>query len=72
VLFNLVQAKVLRRGRFPSKQDLTAKLLAYIERFNQERTPQPDPNALFLSLLSRAVSKSGQREGRRLRRSTRM
>ncbi len=37
VLFNLVQAKVLRRGRFPSKQDLTAKLLAYIEHFNQEK-----------------------------------
>jgi len=37
VLFNLVQAKVIRRGRFPSKQDLTAKLLAYIEHFNQER-----------------------------------
>jgi transposase len=37
VLFNLVQAKVLRRGRFPSKQDLTSKLLAYIERFNQEK-----------------------------------
>ena len=37
VLFSLVQAKVIRRGRFPSKQDLTAKLLAYIERFNQEK-----------------------------------
>jgi transposase len=37
VLFSLVQAKVIRRGRFPSKQDLTSKLLAYIERFNQER-----------------------------------
>ena len=37
VPFNLVQAKVIRRGRFPSKQDLTAKLLAYIERFNQEK-----------------------------------
>lgn len=37
VLFNLVQAKVIRRGRFPSKQDLTAKLLAYIERFNREK-----------------------------------
>ena len=36
VLFNLVQAKVLRRGRFPSKQDLVAKLIAYIEQFNQE------------------------------------
>jgi hypothetical protein len=32
-----VQAKVIRRGRFPSKQDLTAKLLAYIEHFNQEK-----------------------------------
>jgi len=31
-----VQAKVLRRGRFPSKRDLVAKLLAYIEQFNQE------------------------------------
>jgi len=37
VLFNLVQAKVIRRGRFPSKQDLTAKLLACIERFSQEK-----------------------------------
>jgi transposase len=36
VLFNLVQAKVLRRGRFPSKQDLITKLLAYIDQFNQE------------------------------------
>jgi len=31
-----VQAKVLRRGRFPSKRDLVAKLLAYIEQYNQE------------------------------------
>jgi transposase len=37
VLFNLMQAKVIRRGRFPSKQDLTAKLLAYIEHFNQQK-----------------------------------
>ena len=37
VLFNLVQAKVLRRGRFPSKQDLVAKLIEFIELFNQER-----------------------------------
>jgi transposase len=36
VLFNLVQAKVLRRGRFPSKRDLVAKLIEYIEQFNQE------------------------------------
>jgi hypothetical protein len=37
VLFSLVQAKVIRRGRFPSKQGLTAQLLAYIERFNQQK-----------------------------------
>jgi hypothetical protein len=36
VLFNLVQAKVLRRRRFPSKQTLVAKLLEYIEQFNED------------------------------------
>jgi len=36
VLFNLVQAKVLRRGTFPSKQALVRKLLEYIEQFNAE------------------------------------
>ena len=36
VLFNLVQAKVLRRGTFPSKQALVHKLLEYIEQFNKE------------------------------------
>ena len=36
VLFNLVQAKVLRRARFPSKRDLVAKPIEYIEQFNQE------------------------------------
>ena len=36
VLFNLVQAKVLRRGIFPSKKDLVRKLLAYIDHFNAE------------------------------------
>ena len=36
VLFNLVQAKVLRRGTFPSKQTLVRKLLEYIEQFNTE------------------------------------
>jgi hypothetical protein len=30
VLFNLVQVRVIRRGKFPSKQDLAAKLLANI------------------------------------------
>jgi len=36
VLFNLVQAKVLRRGRFPTKQTLVTKLLEYIKQFNEE------------------------------------
>ena len=36
VLFNLVQAKVLRRGTFPSKQTLVQKLLEYIDQFNNE------------------------------------
>jgi len=36
VLFNLVQAKVLRRGVFPSKEDLVQKLLAYIDHFNEQ------------------------------------
>lgn len=36
VLFNLLQAKVLRRGRFPSKRDLVTKVMAYIEQFNRD------------------------------------
>ena len=36
VFFNLLQAKALRRGVFPSKADLVQAVLAYIERFNQE------------------------------------
>lgn len=39
VLFSLVQTKVLRRGVFPTKKDLVEKILAYIERFNQEGRP---------------------------------
>ena len=39
VLFSLVQTKVIRRGTFPSKEDLTTKLLAYIKRFNDEKRP---------------------------------
>ena len=37
VLFNLLQAKVLRRGVFPSKRPLVARIMAYIEKFNKER-----------------------------------
>ena len=36
VLFNLLQAQVLRRGVFPSKQALMAAIMDYIERFNAE------------------------------------
>lgn len=36
VLFNLVQAKVLRRGIFRSKEALVKKLLEYIDHFNEE------------------------------------
>jgi transposase len=36
VLFNLLQAKVLRRGVFPSKQTLVAAIMAYLQKFNEE------------------------------------
>jgi len=36
VLFNLLQAKVLRRGVFPSKQALVTAIMNYIQKFNEE------------------------------------
>jgi transposase len=36
VLFNLLQAKVIRRGVFPSKRALVSAIMTYIEKFNQE------------------------------------
>jgi len=36
VLFNLLQAKVLRRGVFPSKSVLIAAIMDYIKKFNEE------------------------------------
>ena len=36
VLFNLLQAKVLRRGVFPSKRALVSAIVGYIEKFNKE------------------------------------
>ena len=36
VLFNLLQAKVLRRGVFPSKRALISAIMGYINKFNQE------------------------------------
>ena len=35
VLFNLLQAKVLRRGVFPSKRALVKAIIDYIEKFNE-------------------------------------
>lgn len=37
VLFNLLQAKVIRRGVFPSKPALVAAIMNYIKKFNEER-----------------------------------
>ena len=36
IFFNLVQSKVVARGVFPSKSDLVAKLMAFVEKFNRE------------------------------------
>jgi transposase len=36
VLFNLLQAKVLRRGVFPSKRALVSAIISYIDKFNKE------------------------------------
>ncbi len=36
IFFNLVQTKVVARGVFPSKRDLVAKLLAFVDKFNRE------------------------------------
>ena len=36
VLFNLLQAKVLRRGVFPSKRALVVAIMEYIQKFNGE------------------------------------
>ena len=37
ILFNLLQAKVLRRGIFQSKKALVSAIMAYIDKFNRER-----------------------------------
>ena len=36
VLFNLLQAKILRRGVFASKRVLVSAIMSYIEKFNKE------------------------------------
>lgn len=39
ILFNLLQAKVLRRGVFPSTRTLVKAILDYIDKFNKEGRP---------------------------------
>ena len=36
VLFNLLQAKALRRGLFTSRQALVTTIMNYLQKFNQE------------------------------------
>jgi len=36
VLFNLLQAKVLRRGVFPTRRDLVTAIMSYMEKFSRE------------------------------------
>ncbi len=57
VFFRLVQTKVVARGVFPSKPDLVAKLLAFVEKFNREGkcfhwSKTPDQILLSLERLS--------------------
>ena len=57
VFFRLVQTKVVTRGVFPSKPDLVAKLLAFVDRFNREGkrfqwSKTPDQILLSLERLS--------------------
>jgi len=39
ILFNLLQAKVLRRGVFPSQKALVTAIMEYIQKFNEEGRP---------------------------------
>lgn len=53
IFFNLVQSKVIARGIFPSKSDLVAKLLAFVEKFNREGKRfqwTKTPNTILVSL----------------------
>jgi len=52
VFFSLVQTKVVSRGIFPSKSDLVAKLLAFVDKFNREAKRfqwTKSPNQILLS-----------------------
>jgi transposase len=53
IFFGLVQRKVVSRGVFPSKSDLVAKLLAFVEKFNREGKRfqwTKTPNEILMSL----------------------
>ena len=57
IFFGLVQTKVVSRGVFPSKSDLVAKLLAFVDKFNREGkrfqwTKSPDMILMSLKNLS--------------------
>ncbi|HAZ30441.1 TPA: hypothetical protein DCY65_02585 [Candidatus Acetothermia bacterium] len=52
ILFNLPQAKVLRKGVFPTKKDLVEKVLAYIARLNHEGRPFLRTKAAHATLRS--------------------
>jgi transposase len=57
IFFGLVQRKVVSRGVFPSKSDLVAKLLAFVDKFNREGkrfqwTKTPDEILMSLERLS--------------------
>ena len=57
IFFGLVQTKVVSRGVFPSKSDLVAKLLAFVDKFNREGkrfhwTKSPDAILMSLNNLS--------------------
>lgn len=57
LFFSLVQTKVVARGIFPSKADLVAKLLAFVDKFNREGrrfqwTKAPERILLSLESLS--------------------
>ena len=57
IFFGLVQRKVVSRGVFPSKSDLVAKLLAFVDKFNREGkrfqwTKTPEEILMSLERLS--------------------
>lgn len=57
IFFSLVQTKVVARGVFPTKSDLVAKLMAFVQKFNREGkrfqwTKTPDKILMSFERLS--------------------